>query len=103
VGIAQPLETTSDPVIDAVRVEIEAHGPPAKTITHPDPAPLDRRLVDIMEHDLVSGLERELGDPGAHRPGSNHAHDLALGGAGLAGHDQIDLKCSNGWQQAVQW
>ena len=47
---------------------------PSRTRARPA---LDGGFIDVVEHDLVAGLERELGDPGAHRPGSDHADDPA--------------------------
>ena len=61
------------------------------------PAALDRRTVDVVDPDRVSGLERELRDPGAHRPGPDHTDRFAS-----ERPCQIGLMASNGWRQSAQ-
>ena len=50
--------------------------PVGEALADPRSAALDRGRVDVVEDDLVAGLERDLGDAGAHRPGADHADDL---------------------------
>ena len=72
--VAQALEAAVDPVVGRVRVEVErgrraARGPLRIALV----TALDRGGVHVVERDPVAGLERELGDPGAHRPGPDDA------------------------------
>ena len=66
-----------DPLVDRIRVELELRGPPAKADADALHPCLERRFVDVVEDDLVARFERDLGDPGAHRPGAHDADDGA--------------------------
>ena len=80
-----------DPRIDRVGVEVELRGAPAKSVTDAFGGALDRITVDVVEDDLPAGLERDLGDPGAHHPGAHDADDR-----------HTDFIASNGWRQPLQ-
>ena len=56
--------------------------------------------VDVVDQDLMAGFERQLGDPGAHRPGPDDADELDR--LDPIGHGQTGLIASNGWRQSVQ-
>ena len=59
----------------AVRVQVETSGASPQAVADARATALDRGFIDVVEHDLVARLERELGDPGAHGPGSDHPDD----------------------------
>jgi hypothetical protein len=74
---AQGREPTLDPGIDRIRVELELRRAPPQPGPDPLDATVERLLVDVVEDDLVARLERDLGDPGAHRPSADDTDDGA--------------------------
>ena len=82
-------------------IEIEPPRPSLQAGPDPTAAALDGGRVDVVDEDLVAGFERELGDPGAHRPGPDDADELDRLDARL-GHGQTGLMASNGWRQSAQ-
>ncbi len=81
-------------------VEVQAPGASFETGSDARPSSLDRGGVDVMQHHRVAGLERQLGDPGAHRAGSDHADDDRA--RRRRGHHQTGLIASNGCRQSRQ-
>ena len=79
VRVAHVGETPVDPVVDRVGVQVQLGGAPREAITDPLDAALASDLVDVVQHDLVAGLERDLPDAGAHRPCAHDADDGDLG------------------------
>ena len=79
---AQGREPTLDPVVDRIRVEFELRRAPAQAGSNPLNPSLEGILVDVVEHDLVTRLERDLGDPRAHGSG---AHDTDDGSGEIVG------------------
>ena len=75
-AVPEPGQAALDPLVDRVRVQVELRGSPGEAVADPCPPALDRGLVDVVEDDLVAGLERELGDARAHRPGADDPDDL---------------------------
>ena len=75
VRVAHVGETPVDPVVDRVGVQVQLGGAPREAITDPLDATLAGDLVDVVQHDLVAGLERDLPDAGAHRPCAHDADD----------------------------
>ena len=73
----QVREPTVDPLVDRVRVELELRRTPPEADANPLDPSLERLFVDVVQHDLVARLERDLGDPRAHRPGAHDADDCA--------------------------
>ena len=73
----QVREPPVDPLVDRIRVELELRCPPSEADTDPLHACLERLFVDVVEDDFVARFERDLGDPGAHRPGADDADDGA--------------------------
>ena len=71
--VAQPGEPAVDPVVDRVGVELELRRAAGEPVADPVRPRSMAAVVDVVEDDLVAGLERELGDPGAHRPGPDDA------------------------------
>ena len=55
------------------------------------PRQVDRGRVDVVQDDLVTGRQDDLGDAGPHRPGTDDADDRHTG-----------FIASNGWRQARQ-
>ena len=80
----QVREPPVDPLVDRIRRRARASRTPPEADADPLDPSLERLLVDVVEHDLVAGLERDLGDPGAHRPGADDADDGAA--VGLVRH-----------------
>ncbi len=76
-----------------------ARGPSVKACPDARPSSLDRRGVDVVQDDLVPGLERDLGDPGAHRARPDDADDDRA--RRWCGH-QTGFIASNGWRQSRQ-
>ena len=74
---AQVRKATLDPVVDRIRVELELRRAPAEAGADPLDPSFERLLVDVVEHDLVARLERDLGDPRAHRPRADDTDDGA--------------------------
>ena len=73
--VAKPGEPAVDPGVDASpsRSSFAARrARPSRTRSRPRSIAV---VVDVVEDDLVAGLEGELGDPGAHRPGPDDADD----------------------------
>ena len=70
-------EPTVDPLVDRVGVELELRRTPPEADANPLDPSLERLLVDVVQRDLVARLERDLGDPRAHRPGAHDADDCA--------------------------
>ena len=99
VRVTKPGQPTGDPFVDAVRVEVQARGSASEAVADPGPTSRDRGLVDVVQDDLVPVLERQLGDPRAHRARPDDSDDRAAAPAPR----QTGLKPSNGWRQAVQW
>ena len=76
VAVPEASQPPVDPVVDRVGVELQSRRAAGEPVTDPLPPALDRGLVDVVEDDLVAGLERELGDPGAHRSGADDPDDV---------------------------
>ena len=74
-GVAQPFDPALDPRVGGIGVEIETGGAPFEAGPDARPAALDRGRVDVVQDHVVARLERELGDPGAHRPGTDDRDD----------------------------
>ena len=70
-------EPTVDPLVDRVGVELELRRTPPEADANPLDPSLERLFVDVVQHDLVACLERDLGDPRAHRPRAHDADDCA--------------------------
>ena len=68
----QPLEHDGPGVVEAGPVESLPDEAPAEAIGDPCSCALDGRVVDVDQADPVAVLQGELGDPGAHRPGTDH-------------------------------
>ena len=98
VRVTKPGQPTGDPFVDAVRVEVQARGSASEAVADPGPTSRDRGLVDVVQDDLVPVLERQLGDPRAHRARPDDSDDRLPHPRPHTG-----LKPSNGWRQAVQW
>ena len=69
-----------------------ALGALAQALLDPHPAGLERLRERVVEHGVHPGEHPELGDPGAHRPGADHAeparcraHEPAAIARGTAG------------------
>ena len=73
--VREPLEPALDPGLGRVGVEVEARGAPRQPGADAGPPALDGGRVDIVEAHMVAGLECELGDPRAHRPGADDTDD----------------------------
>ncbi len=103
--VAHAVEPGSHPVVGVGLVEAELRGASRQSVADPLAASLDGRLVDVVEDDLAAGLERDLADPRAHRPGADDADDggqtVARRRRGALAH-QTDLIDSNGWRQSAQ-
>ena len=97
----QAREAAVDPRLGRIRIEIEPPRPSLQARPDPATAALDGGRVDVVDQDLVAGFERELGDPGAHRPGPDDADELDRLDPRL-GHGQTGLMASNGWRQSAQ-
>ena len=96
-GVAQAADPLVDPVVDPRGIVGDLRRPPRQAVRDPVAAMSERRLVDVVEDDLVAGLERELGDPRAHHPGTDDADE----GEPIDRH-QMGLNASNGWRQSRQ-
>ncbi len=91
VGVPKPGDPAVDPCIDRVGVEVQLRRPPGQPFAHPSRGPLDSHVVDVVDDDLPAGLERDLGDPGAHHAGPHDPDGR-----------HTDLRASNGCRQPRQ-
>jgi hypothetical protein len=98
--VGKPLEPARDPGLGRIGVEVETRGAPLQPAADPGAPALDGSRVDIVEAYLVAGLERELGDPRAHRPGADDTDDADRGDRDA--HSSDRLVDSNGWRQSPQ-
>ena len=93
----QEFDPALDPRIGRVGIEIQASDTPLEPGTDARTAARDGGRVHVVERHLATGLDGDLGDTGAHRPGADHADRAAR-----SGHGQTGLIASNGWRQSVQ-
>ncbi len=84
-------EPLAHPTGGGVGVKVQSRGAPFEAASDTRPAALDGGRIDVVDPDLVSRLERELGDPGAHRAGTDHADRVVA-----IAHGQTGLMASNG-------
>ena len=73
--MAEAAEPARDPVVVLSPSRSELAGAPRQAVADARAAALDGRLVHVVEDDLVAVLERDLGDPGTHRPRADDADD----------------------------
>lgn len=99
--VAQPGEPAVDPRLGGIRIEIQSRCAALEPGLDPRTSALDGGRVHVVKKDPVAGLQCELGDAGAHRPGTDHADDLDRAGHGDR-HDQTGLIASNGWRHSAQ-
>ena len=93
----QPGRPALDPVVDRVGVEVQSRGAARQTVADPALDAGDRGRVEVVDADVVAGLEGDLGDAGAHRAGADDPDR-----PDLRAHGQIGLIASNGWRQSRQ-
>ena len=73
--VAHAVEPGIYPVGGLNLPEAELGGASRQAVADPLAPSLDGRLVDVVEDDLAAGLECDLADPRAHRPGADDADD----------------------------
>ena len=94
---AEPVETAVDPGVDRVRIELDARRPTGEALAHADRGPAANAAGSTSwSANVMPGLEGELGDPRAHRPGADDADPFEVR------HVQIGLMASNGWRHSRQ-
>ena len=72
--VGQPVEPAVDPGVGRIGVEVE---PAARRSSPVRMRARPRSMaagIDIVDAHVVACLERELGDAGTHRPGTDDAH-----------------------------
>jgi len=84
-------EPSLDPRVGGILVEIESTRAALQSAPDARTTALDRLGIDVVDPDRGTRLQRELGDPCAHRPGPDDAH-RSSGSA----HRQTGLMASNG-------
>ena len=103
--VADPVKPLRYPRLDPGRIEVQLPGAPRQPVADPFAAALDGGVIDVIEDDLAAGFERDLRDPGTHRPGPDDPDDgrQDLARRRRRGLDhQTDLMASNGWRQSAQ-
>ena len=73
--VRQEGEPPRHPFVRGIGIQLETGRPPFEPGADPRPSAVDRLGVDIVEEDLVTGFDRQLGDARAHRPRPDHADD----------------------------
>ena len=90
-GVAKVRYPPLDPVVDRVGVKVESGGAPREPVADARGRPLDRVEVDIVEHDLPAGFERDLGDSRTHHAGADDPDGC-----------HTAFSASNGWRHPRQ-
>jgi hypothetical protein len=97
VGLTEPADPLVDPVVDPGRVLDRLRRAAEQAIRDPVATVGERGLVDVVEDDLVTRLEGELGNARAHDARPDDADERQP-----TGRHQTGLKASKGWRHSRQ-